>query len=166
MQDIVTSSFNAACTAVPVLLLALLAWKDVRDGRLPDTLTALLAVAAVGLHMLAGGNGITPEQSLVGAALGGGLLLALRQGSIAIWKQEILGLDYVKLMAAGGLLVGAPHIIMALGLGAGFGMVQSLVIWRQEPAGVTLGKINVPAGLGLGLGIAIVWLMQNGFLMK
>lgn len=146
--------------------LCALVWRDVKDGILPDTLTGAFALAALGLHSVTGWSLISPEQALAGVACGGGLVLLMRQVPLLLWKQETLGLGDVKLVAAGGLLLGFPHILAALTLGACFSLVHGLVSWRYEPSGVTLGKINVPAGLGLGLGIAIVWLMQYGFALK
>lgn len=160
------SMMQALYTALPLFILMALAWRDVKEGLLPDTLTAALALSGLGLHMATGWQALALEQSLAGAAMAGGFLFLLRGISISLWKNEALGLGDVKLVAAGGLLLGMPHIMIALTLGACFSMVHGLVIWRHEPSGVSLGKINVPAGLGLSLGIAIVWLMQYGFAIK
>lgn len=156
--------FPFAC--ILVFVLCALAWRDLKDGILPDTLTGSLALAGLGLHSVTAWELLAPEQALAGIAAGGGLLLALRQTSLSLWKKEALGLGDIKMAAAGGLLLGFPNILIALTLAAAFGMVHGLVIWRHEPSGVSLGKINIPFGLGLGLGIAIVWLMQYGFAIK
>lgn len=144
-------------------LLAALAATDLKKGLLPDSLTGTLALCALGLQALAGTGLAGP---LAAAALAGGLLLILRQISVPLCKDEPLGLGDVKLAAAGGLLLGLPHVMAALCIGAVIGMLHGIVLWRAAPGNIALSKINVPAGLGLCLGIAIVWLMQYGFVMQ
>lgn len=143
-------------------LLAALAATDLKKGLLPDKLTGALALCALVLHMM-GGSDLT--NSLAGAMAAGGMLLFLRYISEGLCEEGALGLGDVKLAAAGGLLLGLPHIMAALFIGAVIGMLHGLVLWRHSGTGVALSKINVPAGLGLCIGIAIVWLMQYGFVM-
>lgn len=146
-----------------LILLAALAATDLKKGLLPDRLTASLALCGLGLLALSGELDETLSLHFMAAGAAGGLLLILRHISFYLCKEESLGLGDVKLAAAGGLLLGMPHIMTALFIGALIGILHGLVIWRRSPESVTLAKINIPAGLGLCLGIAIVWLMQYGF---
>jgi prepilin signal peptidase PulO-like enzyme (type II secretory pathway) len=73
----------------------------------------------------------------------------------------------VKLMCAAGLGLGFPNIMLALSIGAGLGLLHGLFMGLKEKrrtcGKIDFGKINVPAGLGLCGGIAIVMVMQFGF---
>jgi len=157
----------ALCAYVLIfILLAALAVYDYKHYILPDKLNAALAAACVIFHMVNKWALLAPVDILLGALAGGGLLLAIRAAANRFYNDDALGLGDVKLMAAAGLGLGFPNILLALSLGAALGLCHGLFMgWRQKRAGgkVSFGKINVPAGLGLSAGIAIVLVMQFGF---
>jgi leader peptidase (prepilin peptidase)/N-methyltransferase len=87
-----------------------LAIVDLRDGILPDSLVAVVALGGFGMAWLhASGFGEMGDAAL-GAACAGGWLLAVRQFYLLVRRIEALGLGDVKLAAAGGALVGFEHV--------------------------------------------------------
>jgi leader peptidase (prepilin peptidase)/N-methyltransferase len=146
-------------------LLAALAAYDYKYYLLPDKMNAGLAGAFIIFHFSTHWMLITPLEALGGLGAGGGLLLLIRAAANHFYKEDALGLGDVKLMAAAGLGLGFPNIMLALSLGAGFGMLHGIFMGlRQKKAGakVDFGRVNVPAGPGLCLGIALVMMAQFG----
>lgn len=148
-------------------LLLVLAINDIRYYLLPNVLTASLALVAFSFHSATGWSLLTINESFFGAMLGGGLLLSLRAVANYITKKDALGLGDVKLITASGLLLGFPGIFLALAVGSLAGLFHGLALQFREMK-VTgtkppLATINVPAGVGLALGISLVTLYQFGF---
>jgi leader peptidase (prepilin peptidase) / N-methyltransferase len=146
-------------------LLVALAVIDCRHYILPDKLNALLAVAFIVFHLATGWHFITPLAALLGAAAGAGMLLLVRAAATKYYGEDALGLGDVKLMAAAGLGLGFPDIMLTLSLGAGLGMVHGLIlglIKKRRGEAVAFARINVPAGLGLCIGIFIMMVWRFG----
>lgn len=148
-------------------LLAALAWRDVKDYLLPNILNAALALCFVSFHIATHWTLLTPANALLGAGAGGGFLLFFYFMTNLFYKKDAIGLGDVKLLAAGGLGLGFPNIILAISVGAFLGLCHGLLIgyFQKRKTGQTppLAQINVPAGLGLTAGIAIVMFLQFGF---
>jgi leader peptidase (prepilin peptidase)/N-methyltransferase len=148
-----------------ILLLAALAAYDLKHYILPDKLNLALAIACLLLHVVTRWTLLSPVEAVAGAAASGGLLLLVRAAARKYYGEDALGLGDVKLMAAAGIGLGFPHVLLALSWGAGIGLVHGLVMGaRKKKRGekVDLSKINVPAGLGLCAGVVIVMVMQFG----
>lgn len=92
------------------LLIALLA-TDLETFRLPNPLTYSGIVAGV-VFSLAGSPGVA--SSLIGAALGAGVLLAIRQVWLLARGVDALGLGDVKMLAMIGAFLGWPHVWVVL----------------------------------------------------
>jgi leader peptidase (prepilin peptidase) / N-methyltransferase len=92
------------------LLVALLA-TDLETFRLPNPLTYTGIVAGL-LFSLLGPPGFV--SSLIGAALGAGLLLAVRQAWLMAKGVDALGLGDVKMLAMIGAFLGWPHVWVVL----------------------------------------------------
>ncbi|MBU6474879.1 MAG: prepilin peptidase [Alphaproteobacteria bacterium] len=140
-------------------LLAALAWRDLKEYILPDPLNTALALSFMAFHIATHWRFVSPAQAATGALAGGGLLLVIRAFANKFYNADSLGLGDVKLMAAAGLGLGVPDIFMALSLGAFVALLHGVVMAlgkRKCNHKVKLGQINVPAGLGLAAGIAIV----------
>lgn len=148
-------------------LLAALAYRDVKEYILPDYLNAALAMSFIIFHIITHWQLITPLQAVEGCLAGGGLLLLIRAIATKFYHEDALGLGDVKLMAAAGLGLGYPNIFMALSLGAFAGLLHGLCMGflekKRTSHKIDLGRVNVPAGLGLTVGIAIVMVYQFGF---
>ena len=146
-------------------LLIALAVYDCKHYILPDILNAMVAVTFFVFHIATHWSFITPTSAALGALAGGGLLLVIRTAAIRYYNEDALGLGDVKLMAAAGVGLGFPNILLALSIGAGLGMVHGLGMglkMRRAGGKVDFAKVNVPAGLGLCGGIAIVMVMSFG----
>lgn len=146
-------------------LLAALAVYDLRYYILPDKLNASLAAAFIAFHACTYWSMLPPLSAALGALAGGGLLLVIRAAANHFYNEDSLGLGDVKLLAAGGVGLGMPDIMLALSLGAGLGLVHGLIMgWMEKRRGaaVDFGRVNVPAGVGLAAGIAIVMAMRFG----
>ncbi|MBI3440490.1 MAG: prepilin peptidase [Proteobacteria bacterium] len=148
-------------------LLAALAYRDLKEYILPDSLNATLALAFLSFHIITQWHVIAPMESLWGGVMGGGLLLLIRTIANKFYKADSLGLGDVKLMAAAGLGLGQPHILVALIIGSGMGLLHGLCIGyadrKTNKRKMSLDQVNVPAGLGLTVGVAMVTLYQFGF---
>lgn len=153
--------------ALIFVLLGALAYRDLKEYILPDVLNATLAISFIVFHTLNHWQLVKPLEALEGAVVGGGLLLVIRTAANKYYRQDSLGLGDVKLVAAAGIGLGFPAIFMALSVGAfmgvlhGFGM--ALLEKKKNSHKIDLGRVNVPAGVGLTLGIAAVMIWQFGF---
>jgi leader peptidase (prepilin peptidase)/N-methyltransferase len=103
---------------------------------------ALLAIAAIVLT-----NGPVTWH-LVGA-----FAVSLPMLGIAMLTGGFGGAD-IKLMAAAGLLLGFPNILVAFMLGIIFGSIQAIILLRQGKSGKTM----MPFGPHLALGIYLAFL--------
>lgn len=140
-----------------VMLLILLAVIDFRTYLLPDKLVLPLAIGAIALHFSIGFSLITPVSMLFGAMAGGGFLWGIRWVAMKYYGQDPLGLGDVKLMIAGGLLIGIDQIFIAITVGAFLGVMLGIVLWAMDNIKsddyIPLGRFQLPAGPGFCLGI-------------
>ncbi len=148
-------------------ILLALAYRDVKEYILPDYLNAALALSFMSFHISTHWQMFLPVNAVGGALMGGGLLLFIRTIANKFYDADSLGLGDVKLMAAAGLGLGFPDILMALSLGAFAGLLHGLFMaWaakKTTKGKISLGLINVPAGLGLTMGIAVMMIYRFGF---
>jgi leader peptidase (prepilin peptidase)/N-methyltransferase len=149
-------------------LLIALAYRDLKEYILPDYLNAALALGFMSFHISTHWQIIVPVEALLGGLMGGGLLLFIRTLANKFYNADSLGLGDVKLMTAAGLGLGFPNILMALSIGAFAGLLHGLFMaWTDKKTAkgkkLSLGQVNVPAGLGLAFGIAVVTVYEFGF---
>ncbi|MGR3511127.1 MAG: prepilin peptidase [Paracoccaceae bacterium] len=141
---------EAALVVAVLTLLALLATIDVAWRWLPLEWCALIAVIGAAEAVL----NDTYAPALLGALVGGGLLLTLRLSYLMLRNVEALGLGDVWLAAAVGSLVGPFHIIWVLGTAAVVGLLLHFVAPRVSGSerGVAFGAhicVVTPFFLGL-----------------
>ena len=148
-------------------LLFALAYRDLKEYILPDALNAVLALGFVTFHISTHWQLLAPMDALLGGAAGGGLLFLIRVVANKFYKPDSVGLGDVKLMTAAGFGLGHPDVFLALSLGAFFGLLHGLCMAasgkRGNENGASFAQVNVPAGLGFVLGIAMVMLYRFGF---
>lgn len=114
---------GAAITAALIALLLLMIAMDLAWRWLPIEWT----LAALCLGLTGGLIEGQPLEAVLGAAVGGGLLFALRAGFQILRGVEALGLGDVWLAAALGAFVGPALIGWLLGSAAALGLVLHLV---------------------------------------
>jgi leader peptidase (prepilin peptidase)/N-methyltransferase len=147
-------------------LLLALAYRDLKEYILPDYLNAALGLSFISFHIATHWNIIMPIEALTGAIIGGGFLFLVRIIAHKFYKENSLGLGDVKLITVAGFGLGTPEILMALSLGAFAGLIHGLCMAcadRKNKNKISFGQINVPAGLGLAVGIALVTVYKFGF---
>lgn len=170
MQEVHTSNhYIIALTHISLSILSILSvlsalavlyklWViDLKIRLLPNKYVLLFAVLGVVFHAALLFALLPPLEMLKGAALGGGILYAIRFVANWHYKQDALGLGDVKLMAAAGLWLGAEGILIALTLGALAGVFHGLGAaiceWRKTKAFPNMGRLQIPAGPGFIVGI-------------
>lgn len=139
---------GALAGALVLWLLATLALADARHRRLPDVLTAALAVVALATALAAGHGGA----ALAGAAIGAGGFWLIRIAYRALRGREGLGMGDVKLMAGIGALHPLADLPLVVALGAGLGLAWALAAHRGRPP----AALALPFGSFLCAGSALV----------
>ena len=144
--------------------LSLLTIIDLKTRLLPNIWVGFFALFALAFHFSTQGTFITWQDALIGAFLGGGLLLLVRTIGNFYYKQDTLGLGDVKLMTAGGLWLGYEHITLAIVCGALAGVCHGLLLiimqWRRTKKLEPLSTFSLPAGPGFIVGILIAALVK------
>lgn len=133
----VTLGGPAAVTTGFLTILLMLALMDITWRWLPLEWTGTLG--ALGFVTAALSGDLT--SAMYGAALGGGLLMALRQTFLTLRSIEALGLGDIWLAAALGAFAGPVHIIWLLGAAACFGLLLhfSSRVAKPRRMGVAFG---------------------------
>lgn len=145
------------CIPAAVLLLVALSVIDLKHWILPDELNFALGVTGVLFHFATAYAYLGLTDMLIGAALGAGLLYAIRFFSNRHYGRDTLGLGDVKLLGAAGLWLGIDGVLMAVTFGAlaglmhGIGFALYLKIVKKEP--FAIGTLSIPAGPGFAVGI-------------
>ncbi len=127
-------------------LLVAMAVIDLDCRRLPNPLTAALALLGVaGLALTLAGLATPdsrlplPLDALLGALAGGGLLWGFAWLGWLLFKREGMGAGDVKLMAALGLLLGWQSVLLAIFLASLGGSVAGLALRRRHGAELAFG---------------------------
>lgn len=144
--------------ALPVL--AVLSYIDLKIKLLPNKLVFTLALLGIAFHMNTKFLFCAPQDMILGALAGGGLLYLVRMAANRHYGRDTLGLGDVKLMAAGGLWLGLDHILLAVSLGAFAGVLHGLahaaLAKRRTGKKINLNHLSIPAGPGFIVGIIVI----------
>ncbi|HVF61467.1 MAG TPA: prepilin peptidase [Thermoanaerobaculia bacterium] len=138
---------EAAVAALFCALLVALAVIDLEHLYLPDRIT--LPGIAAGIAVQPWIDWVGWRGALFGAALGGGLLLALYGLWYLLRGEEGLGLGDVKMLAMLGAFLGWRGVVVTLFCGSLAGAVAGLILIR---AGRGHTKTKLPFGTFLALG--------------
>lgn len=142
-----------------VLLLGLLSRIDLKIGLLPNELVLGFAVLGLVFHVSTVFHFMEYTDMILGALVGGGILLIIRLAANWHYKDDTLGLGDVKLLGAAGIWLGPYYILIALTLGAMAGVVHGLALafylWTRTKIKMNLGKLSLPAGPGFAVGIVL-----------
>jgi leader peptidase (prepilin peptidase) / N-methyltransferase len=139
-------AWEALSVAVLFTLLLGIALSDARTYIIPDEFS--LGGLALGLALSFAPGGITPVRSLLGAALGLGLLWGVGYlGKLALGREAMGGGD-IKMMAMVGAFLGPWGVLLTIFLGALIGtLIFAPISYRS--------KKLVPFGIFLAVGAAI-----------
>lgn len=147
------------CLIAAAVLLVVLSVIDLKIRLLPNVYVLAFAVCGALFHGLTFARYLTPEDILLGAALGFGSLYLIRKIANHYYQTDTLGLGDVKLMGAAGLWLGTQGILFALTAGAFAGLLHGLayglyLAWRDK-APLNLHRLSIPAGPGFAVGILL-----------
>lgn len=150
----------AVAAMVLVALLLALALIDLDHMILPDVLTWPGIAAGIALQLGIGGvggmggmGGIGWKGALFGAALGAGILLAIRGAYLLLRGEEGMGLGDVKMLAMVGAFLGWKGVVVTLFSASFAGALVGVIAMRRAGSGVAAGmKIKLPFGFFLSLG--------------
>jgi leader peptidase (prepilin peptidase) / N-methyltransferase len=133
-----------ALASIPIFVI------DIRHFLIPDLLTYPGILIGLGLSFLPGG--ITPAQSLIGAAGAGGLLWLIGFAASLLLKKEAMGLGDVKLTAMAGAMFGLQTALFGLMFASVLGCIVGVPVLLSR-------KLNesrhIPFGPFICLGTAL-----------
>lgn len=160
--------FAFLCLIGAVGLLVTLSVIDLKIGLLPNIHNAVLAVFGMTFHALTSFMWLNPQDILVGALFGGGMLYAVRLVANHFYKRDTLGLGDVKLLAAAGIWLGPQGILLAITLGAFAGLIHGVGVigYNRLNQGKLvrstgpLSEFSIPAGPGFAVGILCAGIYQ------
>jgi leader peptidase (prepilin peptidase)/N-methyltransferase len=138
--------WQALVVALFFTILLGIALSDAKTYIIPDEFT--LGGAAIAFALSFAPGGVTWLQSLIGGALGFGLLWVIAVVGEWAFKKPAMGGGDIKMMLMVGAFLGPWAVLLTLFLGALFG---TLIF---APIGMKTGKL-VPFGIFLALGAAI-----------
>jgi leader peptidase (prepilin peptidase)/N-methyltransferase len=144
---LVAEPTRALVLAALGLTLTTSATVDWRRGRLPDLLTAGVAVLAATLALLTSGQALLI--GLTASVLTGGVLLGLRRAFTILHRDPGLGLGDVKLLAALAIWLG-PATAWAVAVAAGAGLLLMVMV-RPADGRLAFGPALAMAGFAVGL---------------
>jgi leader peptidase (prepilin peptidase)/N-methyltransferase len=139
-------SWQTLSTALFFTLLLGIALSDARTYIIPDQFT--WGGLVIGLALSFAPGGISPLRSVIGAAVGFGLLWLVAVVGEWAFKKPAMGGGDIKMMAMVGAFLGPVGVLLTLFLGALFG---SIIF---TPITMRTGKL-VPFGIFLAVGAAI-----------
>ena len=113
-----------------ILILAYLAYVDLRTFRLPDVITIPLILAGLCFNSFSSLRFITPQESVFGGLLGYLLLWLLNRLYRYIKKQDGIGMGDAKLLSALGVWLGWVALPSILFLASISGIIGGL-IWLK-----------------------------------
>jgi leader peptidase (prepilin peptidase)/N-methyltransferase len=157
LQDGAAMIALASRLVFSALLVALLA-TDLETFRLPNPLTYFGIVAGI-VFSLFGPPGIV--SSLLGAAIGAGVLFAIRQAWLMARGVDALGLGDVKMLAMIGAFLGWPHVWVVLLFSS---VVGAIVGVGLAIAGRGTMQSKLPFGVFLSLAALVSSLWGQRFI--
>lgn len=162
--------FFALTSLSGLIALGILTVYDFKHMILPNLWVVIFAIIGIVHHTLQNWSMITPLDAFLGLLVGGGFLLLIRAFANWRYKKNTLGLGDVKLMMAGGIWLGFPHILLAISIGAFFSVFLALIyigIFKKliQKQDVSLRGTKLPAGPGFIIGIIVIfiWFHQGIF---
>ncbi|MEM9468981.1 MAG: prepilin peptidase [Pseudomonadota bacterium] len=157
-------AFNLLFFSGCLVVLAVLSFIDFKTYLLPNKWVATLAACAFLFHFINGFETLSLHQMVHGGLVGFWTLYLIRAIGNWYYKMDSLGLGDVKLLGAGGLLLGVENVFFAITCGAFAGLIHGILfafyisIKNKEP--FSIKRLRIPAGPGFAIGIGGVALYQ------
>lgn len=155
------------CLCGAVLILMILSVIDMKIRLLPNEWVLGFATTGGVFHLTTIARYMEPQEIILGALVGFGSLYLIRAAANWHYKQDALGLGDVKLMGAAGIWLGMDGTLFALTLGALAGLIHGItyglyIAWKDQTP-INLRRLEIPAGPGFAVGIALVggWLYHS-----
>jgi leader peptidase (prepilin peptidase) / N-methyltransferase len=162
MMNVIWPLLPLLCMAVAGVLLIILTLIDLRHFLLPDKYVFSFALCGLMFHASTGMILMSGTDMVLGALVGGGMLLAVRAVGNMYYKQESLGLGDVKLLAAAGLWLGPVSTTLAITVGAAAGLIHGIgiALGRKIRHGgpISMSRLILPAGPGFIVGIVTIFI--------
>jgi len=128
---------------------------DCKYKLIPDSISVGGIVAGLVISIIPGG--ITPFESLIGAAVAGGGLYFIGWAATKLLKKDAMGFGDVKLLAGYGALMGVTGAVETLVLAAVLGIVV-MVPYAKLNSGKDDGSGQIPFGPFLAVSAPIMYL--------
>lgn len=149
---------------ISLILLLFLTYIDLKHRLLPNKYVFPLGLLGIFFHFLLHFAIFSPIDLLLGCLVGGGLLYGVRLVANHFHRFDTLGLGDVKLMGAFGLWLGVDGVLLAISLGAFFGVLHGLGygLWLKVKTGTfpPLTSFSLPAGPGFIVGGLVIALYK------
>lgn len=149
-------SVEALHSALFLTILLGIAMTDAREMVIPDQFT--LVGAAMGIALAAVPGGLPLTDALLGAAVGYGLLWAVKLTAEKALGKPALGVGDIHMMLFVGAFIGVPGMLLTLMLGSIFGLLIGVPFtWLRGR--LTVMNTYLPLGtfLALGAAVAHIW---------
>ena len=157
-------TFTLPCVVLSYIFLLLIAASDAKYTIIPDQFTIAVAVISLIFAVIdyfTDKNFITSWYSpLLGAAVGGAVLLILDLFSTLVFKKAGFGFGDVKLMAALGIMLGLKYVIVLIVLSSFAAAFHFLYLIF---AGKAKKGIYLPMGPYICIGTALTLMLQPKF---
>lgn len=148
-------SLLGGCAALAFLIIT-----DLKYRLLLNTYVLAFALFGMCFHISTYFEYTSLLNMMLGFLTGGCFLLLVRALGNRVYKQDTLGLGDVKLMAAGGIWLGAEGILHALVIGALAGIIHgvTMMLWARliYKESFDMRYFTLPAGPGFIVGIIAV----------
>lgn len=155
------------CLSGALLLLAVLTIIDFKFYLLPNIYVFPFAVLGIIFHYLTDFNLLGLHEIFIGGVIGYGILYSIRFLGNKYYGQDSLGLGDVKLLGASGLWLGLEGILIAMTVGAFFGLIHGIIyalyLSIKNKAAFSITRLKIPAGPGFigGILLAFIWLYHD-----
>lgn len=158
------------CLLIAAILLLALTIIDFKKYLLPNIYVFPFAALGIAFHFFTNFEILELSQIIIGGAAGYGILYSIRFLGNKYYGQDSLGLGDVKLLGASGLWLGLEGVLIAMTVGAFFGLIHGLIyavfVSIKNKTKLSLKRLKIPAGPGFigGIIVAFFWLFHQDIL--
>ncbi len=155
------------CLSTALVLLLILTIIDFKSYLLPNIYVFPFAILGITFHYLTHFYLLGLNEVLIGGVVGYGILYSIRFLGNKYYGQDSLGLGDVKLLGASGLWLGLEGVLIAMTVGAFFGLIHGLIyalyLSIKNKTTFSITRLKIPAGPGFiaGIILAFIWLYHD-----